>query len=237
MKTVLIYVLSAEMGPYPELREASAGTWDVEQVPWTETLYYSASSVPSAGVMVNIPIADGLYEMGRKDLAAFEWALKNSAFDYMARVNASCYTRKRKVSKLVQDLPDTGVFRGLCGPGPGGRYMWGGGQFIISRDVVAAMVFNAAKWDHTQMEDVAMTRLVQQMGYRLDCEGDAASINRDKDHWLCFRYVDGGMRNFEFTDFSEVKAKIEDCPFIRVKQDGDRKKDIWIMQELYRHGV
>jgi len=117
MKNVLIYVLSAEMAPYPALREAAKATWDAQPLIHTETLYYTASQVPTAGVMVNLPIPDSLYDMGRKDIAAYQWALANRQWDYMARVNASCYVRKQQVLAICQTLPATGVFRGVGAPG------------------------------------------------------------------------------------------------------------------------
>jgi len=235
VKNVLIYVLSAEMAPYPALREAAKATWDAQPLIHTETLYYTASQVPTAGVMVNLPIPDSLYDMGRKDIAAYQWALANRQWDYMARVNASCYVRKQQVLAICQTLPATGVFRGVGAPGENGapRYLWGGAQYLMSRDVVQAFVNNADKWNHAKMEDVAMSGLARKLGITLDEKGDACSVNRRHTGWVCYRYVNGGMDNFEFEQFAEMKRKLGGCPFIRVKQDNDRTQDVWIMQQLH----
>lgn len=239
MKTVLILVLSAEMEPYPALREAALRTWDSgEQHAGAFTVYYSAGG-DTAPRVLQYPGPDGLFEMGRKDLFAYEWALQNRSWDYLARVNASCYVRKAQVLAAVQSLPATGVFRGVGADHVRGRYLWGGAQFILSRDVVAALVLNGHKWDHAEMEDVAMSRLVKELGFQFDEHGDAASLNRQPAGagWVCLRYVDGGMRNFEFKDFAEVKEQIGGCPFIRVKQDGARGDDGWVMEQLHKHQV
>lgn len=239
MKTVLIFVLSAEMEPYPALRAAAMATWDSgETLEGVYTKYYSAGPAKVGEPRVlQYPGPDGLFEMGRKDLFAYQWALANLSWDYLARVNSSCYVRKAQVLAAVQPLPATGVFRGVGADHVRGRYLWGGAQFMISRDVVAALVLHKDKWDHTEMEDVAMSKLAGELGFARDEKGDAASINRRPDGWVCLRYVDGGMRNFEFQDFSEMKARIGGCPFIRVKQDGARHDDVWVMEQLHKHQV
>lgn len=202
----------------------------------TQTLYYTASGT-SNGSLISFPIPDGLHEMGRKNLLAFDWALHNFQWDYMARINSSCYVSKRRLLDYAQNLPDKGVFRGVGAPGEHGvTFLWGGAQYLISRDVVESFVANGDKWNHRHMEDVSMSGLARDLGIALDTNGHACSINKRPNDWLCLSYGNGGMGGFEFNNFAEFAAK-NTSHFIRVKQDLQREKDVEIMKELWKHGV
>lgn len=223
--------------PYPRLMETSRETWDSVEVAGAPTWYYSTTMKDHPPRTAQFPGGTGIYAMGHKDLLAYRWALDSMRdWDFMARVNASCYVRKTLLFDHVQTLPATGLMRGLVAPkGDGTMYMWGGAQFIMSRDVVKAMVNNQDKWQHDQMEDVSMSRLTAELGILHDGNGRSCSINQRPGGWMCFTYNSGP--GFDFKDFSEFKEKAGDQFFIRVKQDGDREKDMWIMRELWRQGL
>jgi hypothetical protein len=158
--------------------------------------------------------------IGYKNLLAFEWALA-MPWDFMARVNASCYVHKRRLLEHVQALPTRGLVRGICSPptpacGVNRRFMWGGGQFILSRDVVEAFVRKQDHWRHDVMEDVAMSELAQDLGFSLDCDGLVATVHRDGDKRELLCYNGGEDEQF----------------FFRVKYDPDRSVDALTMREL-----
>lgn len=242
MKSVLVFVMGSADPPYPQLMEASRETWDSGVVECAPTWYYSNRLKDRPIRTVQFPVGGDLNDMGHKDLLAYRWALDTMEWDYMARVNASCYVRKSVLLDHVQALPDNGVMRGLVVPHTRGTagipFMWGGGQFIMSRDVVQAIVDNSPKWDHREMEDVAVSKLTKDLGIAWDGQGRCCSINMQtppKRAWVALSY--NGSPTFEFDDFQEFKEKAGDQFFIRVKQDGERDKDIWIMRELHKHGV
>lgn len=236
MKSVLVFVMGSDASPYPQLMQASRETWDSADVEFVPTWYFSNHLRNNPPRTIQLNVGNDLCDMGHKCLEAYRWALINSKWDYMARVNASCYVRKSVLLDHVQSLPETGVMRGLVVPnGHGKIYMWGGGQFIISRDVVQAMVDSADKWNHNEMEDVAMSELTKELGIAHDGQGRCCSINIQKNGWLCLPY--NGSPGFEFTDFEEFKQKAGDQFFIRVKQDCQRDKDIWIMRKLWSLGL
>lgn len=234
MKSVLVYVLSSAVPPYPELRAAARETWARETNDLAPTMFYTSRESQADPYVVEFDVPEGLYNMGRKDLLAYDWALQTTGWDYMARVNASCYVSKRRLIEYVQNLPHLGLFQGVGTRDLHGRdYLWGGTQFLISRDVVRGMVDNASKWNHGEMEDVAMSLLCQAMGIPLNMEGRACSINKRPDDWLCIGY---GIPGFEFKTFDEFAAWNQHH-FIRVKQEGDRPGDIRVMRALHRNGV
>jgi hypothetical protein len=217
--------------------QASRETWDSEMPDGVLTWYYS--NMPSLRIgapprTLQVEVGGALHDMGRKDLLAYRWALENLAWDYMARVNASCYVRKGPLLEYVQSLPASGLFRGVKTLHAGIPYLWGGAQYIMSRDVIRAFVDNGDKWDHREMEDVSMSLLAVKLGIALDGSGMACSVNERDHDWLCIAY---GSPSFEFASFDEFKAKVGNQFFIRVKQDLKRDRDVWIMRELRRVGV
>lgn len=236
MKTCLIFVMTSAGAPYPELMEVSERTWMNGAMEGVETLFYSNEERPAAENLIRVSTGGSIYDMGRKNLLAYKWALENRQWDFMARVNASCYVSRKRLVEWVQTQPTTGLFQGCQAVRDNGLFLWGGGQYLISRDVVQAMVDNGDKWDHTQMEDVSMSKLVQELGIELNVNCRSCTINRRPNDWLCIDYINGGQAGFEFTTFAEFAEK-NTCHFIRVKQDSDRTQDVHIMQELYRNGV
>lgn len=230
MKTVLILVLSADWPPYDSLMKCSQDTWDSVEVEGCETVYYFAGTEPNTDNRVYFNVDKGMMSIGKKTIAALEWALNNKQFDYIARPNANCFVYKKGLLANVQTLPDTGVFTTLEVPDKRENWGWGGGQAIISRDVVKLIVDNKHRWDHRDIEDMAMSRLVRRLGIPFT-PAVACSIDKLPTRWRCMTY---GTEAFEFDDFSEI-VKAEGQFFFRTKQDRDRTKDVHIMHELFKY--
>jgi hypothetical protein len=134
---------------------------------------------------------------------------------------------------FVQGQPDTRLLQGVNA----GGWLWGGGQYIMSRDAVDYIVRNGEQWDHSVMEDVAVSNLAKVKGIPLNYGCASCSINMvQPSGYLTIQYIGGGQTGFHFEDFSEFKSKNK-CHFIRVKQDGDRTKDAFIMRELHKNNV
>lgn len=233
MKKVLILIVSSQEKPYGKMMETSLKTWDSINVDGVESVFYCGEPLKeNTDKIIYFPIKESLHTMGEKTLQAYEWALKNREFDYIARVNSSCYVNKKELIKYVQGLPHKEVFAGLTvnASDKNEKWMWGGGQYIISRDVIELIVENRALWNHSIMEDVAVSHLINKL-YIPYINGKACSINKKDKGWVCFAY---GSENFEFTDFADIK-KLDGQFFIRVKQDHDREQDEFVMNELFKN--
>jgi hypothetical protein len=230
MKKVLIMVVSCEARPYAKMIETSHLTWDSVEIEDVQTIYYCGTSTNlDTDKIKHFPIKDGLYEMFFLRLLAYEWALNNLEFDYVARVNSSCYVSKKKLLDYVQTLPNDNVFEGLKIEDKE-DWIWGGGQFIISKDVLQKIVDNKEHWRHGEMEDKAMSFLVTKLGIPFK-QGNACSINKHEDNWGLLSYGIGESITFDSFD------EIADSPhyFYRVKQDQRRELDEYIMIKL--HGI
>lgn len=239
MKNVLVLVLSCETPPYDKLMETSIATWDSRVVEGVETVFYCGKSdKKNTDRIIYLNTVDSFHTMGAKTVEAFEWALNNKQFDYLARPNSSCYVRKRQLSGYVQNIPEEKLYLGLkVASCYNIDYLWGGGQYILSRDVVELIVNNKNQWNHSYTEDVSIADLLSRNGIELNGSGNACSINKKPEGgYSCITYENHGGGGMDFTDMSDM-LKLENQFFIRVKQDGDRDGDIQIMKQLFSSNV
>lgn len=237
MKKVLTLVLSCETPPYDTLMQTSIDTWDSRNVDGIETIYYCGKSKKqSTDKIIYLSTPDSFLTMGAKTVEAFEWAVNNKQFDYLARPNASCYVRKQKLVDYAQALPEEKLYLGLITASCYNiDYIWGGGQYILSRDVVELIVKNKEKWNHNYTEDVSIADLLTRLGVPMNGSGNSCSINQKPEGgYSCIVYGQG--TSMDFTDFEDMN-KLENQFFIRVKQDLQRHLDIEIMHKLFNSNI
>jgi len=233
---VLILVLSSRRDPWDRLMDTSLLTWDAVDHPDVETLYYCAQHNGNELRRENIrysAMEDSLENISPRTLEAFGWALEKE-WDFLARPNSSCYVHKGNLAKHCESLPRTGVLRGAWTGGADEQgFLWGGGQYIISRDVVERMVAAGGGWKNKLMDDEAITRCAQGIGIDMKQGAMFCTIDDQFDgKWACMTY--GGGEPFEFTDFSDLH-KADGHFFFRVKQDHSRELDVKLMRELKAH--
>lgn len=228
-KRVLISVISCQDAVYAPMIETSLRTWDSIEVEGCETIFYCGlPQKQNTDKIVYFNVRESLHSMGFKDLEFFEYALQNKEWDYMARVNSSCFVDKKELIKYVQTLPEKEVFEGLkVAVEP--PWMFGGGQFIMSRDVVQAILDNKKLWNHNLMEDMAMSYVINEIGipYR---QGNAMSLdNMTSGLHQCTVYGNGS--GYDWKEWSEFK-RIPGQYFYRVKVDCHRHMEPEIMRKL-----
>jgi len=232
MKRVLILAIGCNVRPWDKMFDTSLETWEAVKVEGMETSFYFGNPAKHHLKAINFDLPETYANMGRKMLSAFEWVLKDKHFDYIARVNSSCYADKKQLIKHVQDLPDKNVLSGIkidAGNQYPFEWLWGGGQFILSRDVVERIWNSRDLWRHDLMEDVALSHIALSLGIPFT-DGKACAIDKTENGWRIIQY--GGGESFEFTDFEKMKETGQH--FYRVKQDLDRSRDAYLMHELYK---
>lgn len=237
MKRVLILVLSTEMQFYKRLAETSRDTWDSVEVAGVETIFYFArSEQPNTDKILFTDAGDDFFDMGRKTLAAFTYALSNRTFDYVFRANASLYVEKIGLLRYVQDKPETNLALGVLAPGTyNGEqflYLWGPG-YLLSRDVVKLIVDNREQWDHAVTDDNAISILLNKFNVPLDNRGSMASIALTSHGYEFVYYENGAGGGATMKGLSELRQRLPDQFAFRVKTDNDRQVDITLMKELH----
>lgn len=231
MKKVLILVISSQEKPYDSLMETSLKTWDSENITGVETVFYCGEPVKeNTDKVIYFPIKETLHTMGEKTLLAYEWALQNKQFDYIARVNSSTYVDKKELIKYIQTLAENNVFAGLevLASEYAEKFMWGP-QFIMSKDIIQLIVDNKIMWDHSIMDDNATSKLLNTFNIPYTV-GRMCSLEKKEVGWLCLCY---GSESMEFNDFNDLQ-KLDRQFFFRCKQDHDRSQDVYLMNELYK---
>lgn len=237
-KRVLILVLSTDKDFYGRLAETSRETWDAADIEGVETIFYFAANPDKEGDYKTLYTAspDGFFDMGRKTLCAFEYALANREWDYLFRANASLYVNKPGLLRYVQNQPETGLALGVvadCGQFEGERYsfLWGP-SYLLSRDVVEKVVANQDKWDHRLMDDNAISRLLTQLQIPLDNRGSMASVAIKGEYYELVYYENGASGGATLNSLAELKERLPNQWCFRVKCDADRSQDLRLMREL-----
>jgi hypothetical protein len=239
MSNVLVLVLSSRREPWGDLMDVSLATWDADPHPDVQTLYYCAHGSNQL-IRDNVrysAMEDSLENISPRTLEALGWALELPDWKYLARPNSSCYVHKGNLAKHCETLPETDVLRGAWAGGdsanPSVGFLWGGGQYIISRDVVERMVKAGAGWKNGLMDDEAITDCAKGVGVSMN-QGCVFSTIDDQfeGKWLCMCY--GLGEPFTFTDFADLR-KAEGHFFFRVKQDHNRRLDEKLMRELKKN--
>lgn len=222
-------VISSQLDPYGKMANTSEETWDSIEVPGVDSVFYFGGPVrPNTNKRIYFDFKEAYNVMSLKTVEAFKWALANKEFDYIARVNSSTYVKKDSLIEYVQTLPGNNVFNGLVVDGEKSNWVWGP-FFILSKDVVEAVVKNEAKIDHRVMDDVGLSKLIIGLGIS-PSRGIGCSIDRSADKWRAICY---GTESFEFTDFSDI-VRAKDHWGFRVKQDLDRSQDEYVMWQLFQ---
>ncbi len=231
---VLILVLSARREPWGALMDCQMETWDSVDYTNTKTLYYCGKSDRidkyNYKIWYSHELTESLEDVSPRTIEAFSVALRKD-WDYLARPHSSTYVHKGNLVKFCETIPLTNV---LCGIETGGddSFIWGGGHFLFSRDVIERMVANKDKWNNSVMEDQSISLMAKELGIPVT-PGLTATINMNPDNYLCLTYNSG--ENFEFTTFDGIGEKLNPHFFVRVKQDLRRHEDVRIMRELHKH--
>lgn len=230
-KPILILVMSARAQPWGALMDVSMQTWDSELYPNVKTFYYCGftNEVKKPRTFYS-QIPEDLGNLTRRTYEAFKHALLIPGWQHMARPNSSCYVRKSALVEHIKTLPANGVMQGLMCQSAS-PYMWGGGQFIFSRDVVERMVEDP--WPLHLMEDVAMSRVADRWGIRMDSNGRLCSLDKIPEGYRALLYNHGESFCVD-DDLSGLAERVEGHYFFRVKQDGQRHLDLELMRKLFR---
>ncbi len=229
---VLILVLSARRDPWDKLMDCSLETWDAEEHPQTQTLFYCGRNGESTEKVFYSPnIGEELEEVSPRTIQAFEKAVSIPDWDYLARPHSSTYVHKRNLVAFCEaEGPKENVLYGCFTGGPQ-PFLWGGCHYLMSRDVIERMVANKERWDTSVMDDQSITRMAELLKVTV-LPAHSATINMlDNGGHNCLVYGHG--ESFDFTNFADTN-KAEGHFFFRVKQDLRRHEDVRIMRELKR---
>jgi hypothetical protein len=155
--------------------------------------------------------------IGARTLSAFEFALKDSDWEYLWRANVSNYVYAPRLFSIIEFLPRVNLAAGVINHFGDIPYLSGAG-YLLSRDVVEAVVQRARFWNNAYLDDVALGLILLELNVNL------IAIER-----LSISHVS------QLNRYS--RAELVNYPSFRCNGLQDRNQDILIMrrlnQELY----
>lgn len=232
---MLILVLSALRPPWGAMLDKAMQTWDSIEQPNTQTVFYVGMRAPPTHpkLFCSPRYDEGLGTIGKRTIEAFQHSLSIPGWTHLARPHSSCYVHKRRLVEYVNGLPDTNVMYGLEAKTPTGQpFLAGCGHYIYSRDVIVQLVTHQEQWDHSLMEDNAVSKLAISLGIPFG-KIRTCSIDRQPDgQWACISYH-SERPSFSFTDFGDLDKT--DHFFFRIKQDCKRHVDLELMDALFKN--
>lgn len=215
--------------------ETSLETWDSVEVEGCETIFYCSMKDNPNWVnrekVLYFDTGNTLNDMMQKNAEMYQWALLNKEFDYVARINASCYCDKKKLIEYVQGLPNENVFCGVevTDASKGAEcWAWGAPGFIFSKDVLQKMVNERRNFRRDIMEDMAQSFIINKLGIPYISGIPFCSIDKNEIDWTCISYIGKSITFSSFNDLKDLGHA-----FYRVKFDSDRNMDKIIMHELF----
>lgn len=107
-------------------------------------------------------LCEGLPFIGARTLRAFEFALNNFEFEYLARTNSSSYLDVRGLALHLPRESSSGVIHGLTGRWGRSTYP-SGALYIMSRADVETVINNKERWIHEYIDDVALGLLAKEV--------------------------------------------------------------------------
>lgn len=96
---------------------------------------------------------------GPRTIVALRTIVKDLEFDYLLRLTSTCLTSPMALEDYVRKLPSTRVFAGQALQFAGRRFN-SGAAFLMSRDVVEAVVEHGSSLRNNVYEDVALSDLI-----------------------------------------------------------------------------
>ena len=193
MKT-LVLVLATRQPPFPELVQTVKSTWASVEVDDVDVLFYfGGDTLLLDGRDLTLPVPDDLPNVGRKTLACFEYVLEHMSFDVTFRTNCSTYIDLPNLQRYVGEHARPSRFYAGKGANLDGIDFATGTGIFLSRDLVQLLVDDAASWDHTYLDDVAIAKVLREHGVErtyaprvmYQRRRDARRIDTSEFHFRC----------------------------------------------------
>ena len=113
--------------------------------------------------------SDDSRSMGLKTIMAFEWALENVEFEYLIRPTPSSYVNFPYLQKLYsekffnQKFLYAGTLQSIVYQDKPDVQFVSGSTLILNKSCVELIVKNQDKWDHELWDDVALSKVMQEL--------------------------------------------------------------------------
>ena len=115
-------------------------------------------------------IAKDLETQAERTLATFEWVLENIDFDIIYRTTTTSYINLQKIYEHIEDIEPINFYSApeVKHQEKDSEIKFGSGAgYFLSRDLIKTIVENKNKWDFELLDDVALGKLLNNLGKKL----------------------------------------------------------------------
>mgnify|MGYP001166256811 FL=1 len=162
---VLILVLASDKYPSPINEKAQYDTWVQTAIKNNiDVVYYKGGNkLKYERPYLTLPVDDGIMQVGYKTIEALKWITDTYEYDYVFRVNSSCYVNIPELIKFLQNINfNLPLYAGhklsssLC------DYIIGVG-ILLNKKSVELIQKNENKWDHSYIDDISLGLLFKEL--------------------------------------------------------------------------
>ena len=169
---VLVLILSSDTYPSKRNKNIINETWVKSNSENTKIYFYEAGQKTHL-VNNTLYVEDSgtAQDIGKKTIAAIDWAYKNLEFDFIFRTNTSSYVNIKNLKNYISNycISSEYVYRGVihqkkfADQEKSLDYVNGAG-IILNRASVKKIIENSNNWDHTEWDDVALGKMFSLIG-------------------------------------------------------------------------
>lgn len=159
MKKVLILVVSSKTYPSYVNQIFQKASW-VRRSRYPVLFYFGgASKIKIKRNNLYLTSSTKFVDMGKKTLEAFEYVNQNYDYDFILRTNNSSYIDSIALEKLVESINSENFCGGVIGQEGKSKFV-SGAAYLIDKHIVNLVLENKDKWDHSLLDDIAISILL-----------------------------------------------------------------------------
>ena len=182
MRDLIILILSSNTYPSKRNEKILRRTWANIENSGFQSLFYSSGkqfSYSESSSEIVFKTGTSVLDIGHRTLKMFEWLLENTNYEYFFRTNTSSYIKPDKLREHIEHINndkylyaghilkkyENSVFQFNYASGAG---------YLINRKTLSLILENKEDWDHTEIDDVSLGKLLSNRGI------EATSLKREE---------------------------------------------------------
>ena len=196
MYKVLVLIVSSDTYPSVRNRKIIENTW-VSLIDKDEVYFYKAgkNSYFSSNNEITVKAGSSSIDIGKKNIEAFDFVLKNFEFDYLFRTTTTSYVNINQLKKFIneklinkEDIYCGKILETKDHKGDPIQFVSGAG-ILFDKKLLKQIVQNQNKIDFELWDDVGLGKLISELnvkpieGQRYDITGNIFKQKVDFNHY------------------------------------------------------
>ena len=177
---ILILVLASDKYPSPINEKAQYDTWVQTAIKNNidVVFYKGGNKTEFSQPYLTLNIQDGIMQVGYKTIEALKWVSNIFEYDYVFRVNSSCYVNIPELIKFLQNInSNLPLYAGYKLTSSVCNYIIGVG-ILLNKQSIELILQNENKWNHSYIDDISLGLLFSELDVNIT-EFDMQLVSRD----------------------------------------------------------